>query len=145
MQACCAAMARRLGELMGSASKQEPDVRQDGKNPNDAAHNTNFVLHLELVDGLRSAGHHANHPTEQRNGSVSSDSDALGTESTRFRVMLQKIFPHAWRRRDTADKQRGRGKWRTANIRAVTSYQMQSSWESCFAICQIPLCASSCF
>ena len=52
MQACCAAVARRLGELMGSASQQEPDIRQDGRNPNDAAHSTNLYYILSvLTDG----------------------------------------------------------------------------------------------
>ena len=40
MRAYCAAMAPRLGELMGSASQQELDIRQDANTPDDAAHST---------------------------------------------------------------------------------------------------------
>ena len=33
-------MAPRLGELMGSASQQELEIRQDAITPDDAAHST---------------------------------------------------------------------------------------------------------
>ena len=49
MRAHCAAMASGLGELMGSASWEELEIRQD---PSDAAHSTNlhYILSL-LTDG----------------------------------------------------------------------------------------------
>ena len=52
MRAYCAAMAPRLGELMGSASQQEIEIRQDAMTLIDAAHSTNlhYILSL-LTDG----------------------------------------------------------------------------------------------
>ena len=45
-------MAPKLGELMGSASQQELEIRQDAMTPNDEAHSTNlyYILRL-LTDG----------------------------------------------------------------------------------------------
>ena len=48
-RALCAAMAPRLGELMGSASQQEVDIRQDATTPSDAAHSTNLYYILSLL------------------------------------------------------------------------------------------------
>ena len=49
MRAYCAAMAPRLGELMGSARRQELEIRQDAMNPADAAHSTNLCYILSLL------------------------------------------------------------------------------------------------
>ena len=72
-------MAPRLGELVGSASQQEIEVRQGAMTPSDAAHSTNlyFILSV-LTDG---AGHGAKQSCEQWKGGVASDGDALGTKS----------------------------------------------------------------
>ena len=43
MRAYCAAMAPRLGELLGSASQQEIEIRQVAMIPSDAAHSTNLT------------------------------------------------------------------------------------------------------
>ena len=51
MRAYCAAMAPRLGELMGSASQQEIEIRQDAMTPGDAAHSTNLYILSLLTDG----------------------------------------------------------------------------------------------
>ena len=52
MRAYCAAVASRLGELMGTASTQDVEIRQDALTPSDAAHSTNlnYILSL-LTDG----------------------------------------------------------------------------------------------
>ena len=52
MRANCAAMAPRLGELMGTASTKDVETRQDALTPSDAAHSTNlnYILSL-LTDG----------------------------------------------------------------------------------------------
>ena len=47
MRAYCAAIAPKLGELMGSASQQEMEIRQDAMTLSDAAHS---ILSL-LTDG----------------------------------------------------------------------------------------------
>ena len=49
MRACCAAMAPRLGELMGTASTQDVEIRQDALTPSDAAHGTNLHYILSLL------------------------------------------------------------------------------------------------
>ena len=49
MRACCAATTPRLGELMGPASRQELEIRQDAMTPADAAHNTNLHYFLSLL------------------------------------------------------------------------------------------------
>ena len=49
MRAYCAATAPRLGELMGSASQQELEIRQNAMTPNDAAHITNLYYILSLL------------------------------------------------------------------------------------------------
>ena len=49
MRACCAAMAPRLGELMGTASAQDVEIRQDALTPSDAAHSTNLYYILSLL------------------------------------------------------------------------------------------------
>ena len=42
MRAYCAVKAPRMSELMGSASKQDQEIRQDAMTPDDAAHRTNL-------------------------------------------------------------------------------------------------------
>ena len=49
MQACCAAARPRLGELMGSASQQELEIKQDAMTPAEAAHNTNLYYFQNLL------------------------------------------------------------------------------------------------
>ena len=49
MRACCAATTPRLGELMGSASRQELEIRQDAMTPADTAHITNLYYFLSLL------------------------------------------------------------------------------------------------
>ena len=49
MRAYCTAMAPRLGELMGSASQQEVEIRQDAMTLNDAEHSTNLYYILSLL------------------------------------------------------------------------------------------------
>ena len=49
MTTYCAAMVPRLGELMGSASQHELEIRQDAMTPNDAAHSTNLYYILSLL------------------------------------------------------------------------------------------------
>ena len=49
MRAYCAAMAPRLGELMGTASTQDVEIRQDAMTPSDAAHSTNLYYILSLL------------------------------------------------------------------------------------------------
>ena len=49
MRAYCAVMATRMSELMGSASKQDQEIRQDAMTPNDAAHSTNLYYMLSLL------------------------------------------------------------------------------------------------
>ena len=66
MRAHCAAMASGLGELMGSASCQELETRQD---PRDAAHSTN-LLHPESVHRWRGAVHHAKQSHEHTKKAV---------------------------------------------------------------------------
>ena len=52
MEVYCAAMAPRLGELMGSASRQELEIRQDAMTPHAAAHSTDLYCILSsLTDG----------------------------------------------------------------------------------------------
>ena len=48
-RAYCAAMAPRLGELMGSSSQQEIEIRQDAMTPSDAAHSPNLYHILSLL------------------------------------------------------------------------------------------------
>ena len=49
MRAYCAVMAPRLGELMGTASTQDVEIRQDAMTPSDAAHSTNLYYILSLM------------------------------------------------------------------------------------------------
>ena len=49
MRAYCAAMAPRLGELVGSASQQEIEIRQDAMTSSDAVHSTNLYYILSLL------------------------------------------------------------------------------------------------
>ena len=49
MKAYCAAMAPRLGEMMGTASTQDVEIRQDAMTPSDAAHSTNLYYILSLL------------------------------------------------------------------------------------------------
>ena len=49
MRAHCAARAPRLGELMGTASAQDVEIRQDALAPSDAAHSTNLHFILSLL------------------------------------------------------------------------------------------------
>ena len=49
VRAYCAAMAPRLGELMGTASAQDVEIRQDAMTPNDTAHKTNLCYILSLL------------------------------------------------------------------------------------------------
>ena len=49
MRAYCAAMAPRLGELMGTGSAQDVEIRQDALTPSDAAHSTNLYHILSLL------------------------------------------------------------------------------------------------
>ena len=49
MKAYCAAMAPRLGELMGTASTQDVEIRQDAMTPSDAAPSTNLYYILRLL------------------------------------------------------------------------------------------------
>ena len=49
MRVYCAVMAPRLGELMGTASTQDFEIRQDALTPSDAAHSTNLYYILSLL------------------------------------------------------------------------------------------------
>ena len=49
MKAYCAAMAPRLCDLMGTASTQDVEIRQDAMTPSDAAHCTNLYYILSLL------------------------------------------------------------------------------------------------
>ena len=49
MKSYCAVMAPGLGEVMGSASLQELDIRQDGMTSNDGAHSANLYYILSLL------------------------------------------------------------------------------------------------
>ena len=49
MKAYCAAMAPRPGELMGTASTQDVEIRQDAITPSDAAHSTNWYYILSVL------------------------------------------------------------------------------------------------
>ena len=53
MRAYCAAMAPKLGALMGSASQQELEINQIAMTPNDTAHSTNlhYILSLFVNNG----------------------------------------------------------------------------------------------
>ena len=81
MRAYCAAMAPRINELMGSASKQDQEIRQDVVTVNDAAHSTNLSYIFESADRWRSAGHRAKQSGGQWHGSLASNGDALGSKS----------------------------------------------------------------
>ena len=82
MKAYCAAMAPRLGDLMGTASTQDVEIRQDAVTPSDARTQHESVLHPELVDGCSGTGHRAKQPSEQWTGGVAVECGSLGTEST---------------------------------------------------------------
>ena len=56
MKAYCAAMAPRLGELVGTASTQDVEIRQDAMTPSDAAHSTNLYYILSLLTDASSPG-----------------------------------------------------------------------------------------
>ena len=49
MRACCAATTPRLGELMGSASRQELEIKQDAVTRADTVHSTNMYCYLSLL------------------------------------------------------------------------------------------------
>ena len=73
-------MAPRLGELMGSASRQELEIRQDAMTPHDAAHSTGlYCIRSPLTDG-EAVDIVQNSPVS--NGVEVWDGDVLGTKST---------------------------------------------------------------
>ena len=71
MRACCAATTPRLGELMGSASQHELEIRQDAMTPAEAAHNTNLYYFLSLLTD----GKALEQSSKQCNGGVASDGE----------------------------------------------------------------------
>ena len=94
-----------MGELMGAASWQEREIRQNEMAPHDAAFSANLCCILSLLtDG---EVHRAEQSSGQRNGSVASDGDTLGTKSA-FQVSrnaASNLVPevgHSWLGRDTA-------------------------------------------
>ena len=98
MRAYCAAMAPRLGELMGTASTQDVEIRQDALTPCDAAHSTN----LYYIPGLLTDAEALDIVT----GGVASNGDSLGTESTIQVPRNAASDPvskmgHSWIRRDS--------------------------------------------
>ena len=106
MKAYCAAMAPRLGELMGTASTQDVEIRQDAMTPSDAAHSTNLYYILSLLTDAEALDIVQNSPCEQWTGGEASNGGSWEPKvPSRFRGMLQAIlFPkmgHSWIRRDT--------------------------------------------
>ena len=141
MRPCYAVMAPRLGELMGSASQQELEIRQDAMTPNDAAHSTNLYYILSLLTDGEALDFVQKQSCEQWNESVASDGDALGTKSALQVPRNAASNPvsemgHRWLRRDTVVD--GLGKV-SARLR-----KMQSRCELCSTICQMPLCVNTC-
>ena len=97
MRAYCAAMASRLGELMGTASAQDVEIRQDALAPSDAAHSTNPHYILSLLTDAEALNIVQNSP-------VSSGLEVWRRMVTRwepkvtsrFRGMLQAILFPKW-------------------------------------------------
>ena len=81
MRAYCAAMAPRLGELMGTASTQDVEIRQDALTPSDAAHSTNLYYILSLLTDAEALDIVQKQSCEQWAGGVASNGDLLGTKS----------------------------------------------------------------
>ena len=81
MRAYCAAMAQRLrADGISEPARIGDQARRDDSERRTTQHE--LVLHPESVDRWRGAGHCAKQSREQRNGSVTSDGDALGIKSS---------------------------------------------------------------
>ena len=124
MRAYCASMAPRLGELMGTASSQDVEIRQDALTPSGAAHSTNLYYIVSLLTDAEALDIVQNSPVS--NGLEVWRRMVTRWEPTvtsRFRGMLQAIlFPkmgHSWIRRDTVDNGVGKtsARQRTAEWR----------------------------
>ena len=113
MRACCAATTPRLGELMGSASQQELEIRQDAMTPAEAAHNTNLYVFLSLL----------------------TDAKALDIVQNSLVNNAMEVWPRMVKRRETKVPSRHRGvlqailfpKWDTPGAHAR---QLLKAWES---------------
>ena len=130
MRAYCAAMAPRMSELMGSASKQDQEIRQDAMTPNDAAHNTNLYYIFESADRRRSAGHRAKQSGGQWNGSLASNGDALGSKS---------VFQVSFNAASHLVSKLGHKQVLDCEQQSETPWLIRSIRELCFAIYQTPL------
>ena len=97
MKAYCAAMAPRLGELMGTASTQDVEIRQDAMTPSDAAHSTNLYYILSLLTDAEALDIVQNSPVsnglEVWRGIVARWEPKV---PSRFRGMLQAILFSKW-------------------------------------------------
>ena len=123
MKAYCAAMAPRLGELMGTASTQDVEIRQDAMTPSDAARSTNLYFILSLSTVAEALDIVQNSPWEQWTGGAASHGGSLGTESTiqvprNAASDLVSKMGHSWIRRDTVVT--------TAWEKQVQDYEQQS-------------------
>ena len=100
------AMAPRLGELMGTASPQDAEIRLDARIPSDAAHSTILYFILSLLTDAEALDIVQNSPCEQWTGGVASNGGSVGTESTiqvprNAASDLVSQIGHSWIRRDT--------------------------------------------
>ena len=148
MSAYCAAMAPRLGELLGTSSTQDVEIRQDALTPSDAAHSTNLYYILSLLTDAEALN-------IVQNSLVSNGLEVWRRTVTRwepkvpsrFRGMLQAIFVPQW---DIPGSDvtplltAWKSKYKTSNSRVATRSQMQSNWELCYIPCQMPLCVHIC-
>ena len=81
MRAYCAAVAPSLSaDGISKPARIGDQARRDDSERRITQHE--LVLHPDSVDRWRGAGHCAKQSGEQRNGSVTSDGDALGIKST---------------------------------------------------------------
>ena len=148
MRVYCAAMAPRLGELMGTASTQDVEIRQDALTPSDAAHSTNLYYILSLLTDAEALDIVQNSPVsyglEVWRRMVSRWEPKV---PSRFRGMLQAILFPKWDIPGSDVTQ-----LLTAWEKQVQDYEQQSgdkisdatNWELCCTTCQMPLCVNIC-
>ena len=105
-------MAPGLGEVMGSASLQELDIRQDGMTSNDGAHSANlyYILSLltdgEALDIAQNSTPNNGMEVWRRMVTCLGSKSILEVPRDATSDLVIEMG-HTWRRRDTADNSVG--------------------------------------